>query len=102
MRPTEEDRRPEEPPAKGLRASKNELPEETPGPKELRLPEEDLEMATKPPSLSLSQKESEKFIDSMVIATWNHNIAVGLLQASFESRMLHLLMYNYRDRVLTC
>ena len=88
--------RPEEPPAKRLKARQNKLPEEAPGPMELRLPEEDQEMATKLPGMlpntphrqkidsPSSKEESKLFIESVAIATWNHSIAVGLLQASFE------------------
>jgi hypothetical protein len=54
-----------------------------------------------PPSLE-SEKEhaDETFLESMATAVWNHSIAVGLLQASFEICKLRPLFITTKAQVL--
>jgi hypothetical protein len=42
-----------------------------------------------------SETEDEKFLKSMTTTAWNHSIAVGLLQASFEVCKLRPAVYYY-------
>jgi hypothetical protein len=51
-------------------------------------------------SSQIPETVDEKFLESMVTAVWNHSIAVGLLQASFEICKLRPLFITTKAQVL--